>query len=247
MKQNVKFLKELEKQIKFLKNKDYWNYYKDHKDRILGEIEVCQAGFKGKNVLEIGAYPYFMTYCLKKAGFNVIGVDINPSRFEGFLAKNDLIVLKIDIERQKLPFDDNSVDNVLFSEVFEHLGQNPLFAIQEINRILKPGGKFILTTPNLYRIGNILRYIRGKGITKDVYSELEKIQKYGHLGHLREYSKYEILTILKKTGFQIKSARYLHHPHNGKRTIFAKLLSLFYKVFGVFREGLMVEGEKGTN
>jgi len=45
-----------------------------------------------------------------------------------------------------IPVENNSFDNVLCSEVLMHL-PNPIDAIQELSRIIKPGGKLILTAP----------------------------------------------------------------------------------------------------
>lgn len=45
-----------------------------------------------------------------------------------------------------MPFEDKTIDVILCSEVFEHL-KNPVLAIKEFSRILKPGGKLILTAP----------------------------------------------------------------------------------------------------
>ena len=45
-----------------------------------------------------------------------------------------------------MPLENESVDAILCSEVFEHL-KNPILAIKEFSRILKPGGKLILTAP----------------------------------------------------------------------------------------------------
>ncbi len=47
-----------------------------------------------------------------------------------------------------LPLKGGRVDYVLASEVFEHLWNRPQF-IAEVWRILRPGGVFVLTTPNL--------------------------------------------------------------------------------------------------
>ena len=49
------------------------------------------------------------------------------------------------------PVADASYDTVLCSEVLEHLA-NPAAALSEINRVLKPGGKLILSVPFLGRL-----------------------------------------------------------------------------------------------
>src|SRR5207247_6249627 len=46
-----------------------------------------------------------------------------------------------------LPFRTGSVDSVVASEVYEHLTQPEGF-IEEVRRILTPGGRPVLTTPN---------------------------------------------------------------------------------------------------
>ena len=46
-----------------------------------------------------------------------------------------------------LEFPDNTFDIVVMREVIEHF-KTPEKAVQEVQRVLKPGGKYILTTPN---------------------------------------------------------------------------------------------------
>ncbi len=46
-----------------------------------------------------------------------------------------------------IPFDDNTFDCVISFQVIEHIKDDGFF-IKEVARVLKPGGKFIVTTPN---------------------------------------------------------------------------------------------------
>lgn len=58
----------------------------------------------------------------------------------------NLIFTKLNLDREPLPLDDSSVDLATALAVLEHF-ENPLFILQEIHRILKPGGILLLTTP----------------------------------------------------------------------------------------------------
>lgn len=49
----------------------------------------------------------------------------------------------------RVPLDDACVDTVVLSDVLEHLYQ-PLHALAEIHRVLRPGGKLVLNVPFMY-------------------------------------------------------------------------------------------------
>ena len=73
-------------------------------------------------------------------------------RLKGFvnidLFKTHAVDLVLDIGKQKLPYEDNSVDYIQSEHVFEHLHWKEFhFALKEIHRVLKPTGKCYLLLP----------------------------------------------------------------------------------------------------
>ncbi|GAG13996.1 unnamed protein product, partial [marine sediment metagenome] len=56
--------------------------------------------------------------------------------------------ISIDLERDPFPAADATFDQVVAMEILEHLAVDPMFMLAEANRVLKPGGALLLTTPN---------------------------------------------------------------------------------------------------
>ena len=186
------------------------DYFYVHRNRYKSDLKNVERRYKGGKVLEIGAYPLHMTYCLKRLGLQAISLDIDPRRGEEFIHKHDLVVKRCNIETEPLPFDDNTIDLLLLHEIFEHLRINPIATLRELNRVLKPNGTMILTTPNLYALHTIILFLIGQGLYKP-YREFSKLYDVGHMGHIREYSTKEMKIFLTNTGFKIIDVRYAHY------------------------------------
>ncbi len=75
---------------------------------------------------------------------------------------------KLDFCFDKFPWADNSLGAVISSQTIEHL-ENPFHFMREVSRILRPGGIFIVSTPNPFHILNRLLFLR-RG---DIYHFLE--------------------------------------------------------------------------
>ena len=69
-------------------------------------------------------------------------VSIDGERFE---CEIDLF----DAEKDPFPYPDEHFSTVLCCELIEHLAEDPMHMMAEINRILRPGGHLVLTTPNI--------------------------------------------------------------------------------------------------
>lgn len=102
---------------------------------------------KNAKILDIGAGLGHSLLPLKKFGWNnLYAVDIDNFN-QDFFKKNDIDFNLADIERNKLPYEDNFFDVVLTFHVVEHL-QSPNNFLNEIYRVLKKGGILILVTPD---------------------------------------------------------------------------------------------------
>ncbi len=88
-------------------------------------------------VLDLGCGVGWLVNVLRNSGFNIVGVDLNlPAGSEtSYLLRRSAY---------ETGFDDDMFDCVICLEVIEHLEPK---VYSEIKRILKKGGKLIITTP----------------------------------------------------------------------------------------------------
>lgn len=105
------------------------------------------AGVKeGKLAADIGAGTGFVTEGLIQKGLKVIAVDRSDEMLDQMKQKfkNFECVDYRQGEAEKLPIDNDTVDYALANMYLHHV-DDPLVAIKEMVRILKPGGKLVLT------------------------------------------------------------------------------------------------------
>ncbi|NPV90319.1 MAG: class I SAM-dependent methyltransferase [Firmicutes bacterium] len=101
---------------------------------------------KGAVAADIGAGTGFITEGLIGAGLRVIAVDQSESmldRMREKFARTGLIDLRVG-ESENLPIPDQAVDYV-FANMYLHHVESPPAAIKEMSRVLKPGGRLVIT------------------------------------------------------------------------------------------------------
>jgi ubiquinone/menaquinone biosynthesis C-methylase UbiE len=148
-------------------------------------------------VLDVGCATGDMAARLKERGYDVSGVDIAEPMVARARERWPGIRFEVG-DGEGLPFPDNSFDGVVCLGVIEYQDRDERM-LQEIRRVLKPGGRAVLSTPSavspLYLLDQLvlaaeealkplyylLKYkLRGRSIPSDPWSKPVVIRRYRH-------------------------------------------------------------------
>lgn len=183
-------------------------YHQGHARRMALTLQTLAENYPEGKLLEVGT-SHLMPIAIKELGLNlevsVTDFDLTKEysgRMEcslnGKTAEVD--VYRVNIEESSIPVPDETFDVVLLCEVIEHMEVDPMFMLSEMNRIIKHGGKLIISTPNSTSSRNIHKILNG-------YEPYFYMQ-YRHDGslyrHNYEYSVPTLKAVLKAAGFQGK-------------------------------------------
>jgi SAM-dependent methyltransferase len=112
------------------------------RSRLLKSVSEQAHNLKGRLLdFGCGSKPYRSIIFVEE----YIGVDFVN---EGHPHDNEQIDVYYD--GKTIPFPDNSFDSIFSSEVFEHIFNLPEILL-ELNRVLKPGGKILITCPFVWK------------------------------------------------------------------------------------------------
>ncbi|MEU0539311.1 class I SAM-dependent methyltransferase [Nocardia sp. NPDC005978] len=129
-----------ERTVPGIAEENYW--FRRHEIAYVRLLERCE----GKIVLEAGSGEGYGANMIAGVAERVIGLDYDDSAVAHVRAKYPAVEM-IQGNLADLPLDDASVDIVVNFQVIEHLWDQSQF-IRECLRVLKPGGKLLISTPN---------------------------------------------------------------------------------------------------
>ena len=104
----------------------------------------------GRRLLDVGCGSGEFLSRMRERGWAVIGVEPDP--VAAAAARRDDLDVR-DGMLEDAAFADESFDAVVLSHVIEHV-HDPIALLRECGRILRPGGRLVLTTPNLTSVGH---------------------------------------------------------------------------------------------
>ncbi len=118
----------------------------------------------GKQVLDLGCRDGMLTQGYME-GNHVLGVDIDRAALALAEKKLGLKTLWLDLSME-WPFERESYDVIVACELLEHLFFLDRFLAQ-VRHALKPGGLFIGSVPNAFRMRNRLKFLAGNEVEND--------------------------------------------------------------------------------
>ena len=124
----------------------------------------------------------------------------------------ELLIRQINLEKEQLPHEDASLDVITCFEVLEHLRYDPVFMMSEFNRVLRPGGLLLLTTPNIGSYEGLVRLLNQD--SPQIFSQY--FPDGNGIGHCKEYAPNEVRLLCRNCGFDIDTLETFNsHPPIG--------------------------------
>lgn len=127
-----------------------------------GHARLLSLALEGhpRDVLDVGCSSGYLSRPLARAGARVVGVELDPvAAAQARTACEEVLVG--DVESMELSFAPASFDVVLCGDLVEHL-RDPGAALARLRPLLRPGGRLVLTTPNVANWAMRLSLLAGR-------------------------------------------------------------------------------------
>ena len=230
-------------------NAQLYELIHEYRLALLKKTLLDLAGNNNPKVLDVGCYPPFIFDFCQQQGWETHGV---ASQHEQVV---DDTVQQLNIESDRFPWPDAYFDLIVFTEVIEHLPHSPVTPLREMARVLKPGGRVIITTPNAVKLHHRLKLLFGYSVSFPIDQLVSVSPHDGSLYHLhhREYTLAELQTVVTLAGLRVVTASHvcLYPPtrtkvaHESNVTKSIKWLGYFaQQLVPSFRDSLVVIAEK---
>jgi 2-polyprenyl-3-methyl-5-hydroxy-6-metoxy-1,4-benzoquinol methylase len=152
------------------------------------QVELVKKHNDGAYLLDIGCGEGFFLFNASKSGYATKGVELSEDA--AAYARKEF---GLDVETkpfEELRFPQNRLDVVTLWQVLEHM-LYPVMAVQEVHRILKPGGMVVITTPDVEGIPARILKQRWWCVTRL---------------HINQFTTETLTSILENAGFRNISA-----------------------------------------
>lgn len=174
-------------------------------------------------LLNLGAFPFTMDVAIRrflKKDCRIIGtINQELSRAEEeALAQLRIETIPVNLDPRveveqplpgmtnHLPLPDDSVDVILFAHVIEHL-YHPIQILRECFRVLKRGGKLLISTDHGFLIGGFLNYLNEAPYLHEPVQGTAAMVFHEWRGHVRYFTEGDLRTLINAAGGEVTDVK----------------------------------------
>jgi SAM-dependent methyltransferase len=211
---------------RFNESPEYYPRYRSRYEGILRRF-AAHASPESCDVLDVGGGQLALL-CARLWGDRPTVADVAVEPL-GYLRENGVETVRWNLAQDEAPFE-RRFGTAFFAEVIEHLPIPGYVALQRLRRTLEPGGLLLCTTPNFYRLRNVV-YV---AIGKRIYDHIRAAEE-GPLGHVIEYDAPRLRWQLDRAGFSVVRIELCYFEHQPHQPVFRVLSWLGKPLFLVPR------------
>ncbi len=149
----------------------------------------CGAGNLLVQASVPGSFPLALDLSMQALTFvrsRLQELEAGPEAIKGFACLQSI--------GEQLPFADGSFDFILLSEVVEHL-EAPQLSIREASRVLRPGGRLLVTTPNYRSFWPVMEW---------TVDRLNMAPRMGGEQHISKFYPAALYNLMTEAGFGVE-------------------------------------------
>lgn len=188
------------------------SYIKIHRHRLIDMLKLIPKGDGTQRMLELSSYRHMPPLIHRYGKYSEVittafwhgAPERKPQTICNHKTGEELSFdfIRLNVERDPFPFSDESFDVALCGELIEHLSEDPMHMMAELNRILKWDGLVIITTPNITSAISIEAALHGR--SPYIHGQYHRENFFYGLGdrHNREYTPEDVRVVLEAAGFE---------------------------------------------
>jgi len=221
--------------LSFVEADEYYHVYRRRYENTLHRVAKLPLP-TGARIAEIGGGQLALL-STDLFGDNATVWDLNAA-YAKPLADKGIGFAQFDLLHDPAPPEAGAFDALVMCEVAEHMPV-PLYTILEKTMLaLKPGGYMVITTPNIYRIRNVVRLLRGR----DIFCNWDLPERGRGLGHITEFSADRLGWQAERAGLTVLAVEHVQLTYKGSSlaTSIGKALALPLSLHPRWRDGLIM-------
>lgn len=136
---------------------------------------------------------------VRQTGVDVVGVDVSETNLKRARERHDQVLF---YDGLRLPFKPESFDAVGALNVLEHV-EEPESFIKEMIRVLRPGGRLVLSSPNFFRVLGLRDYHpRMRGVLRKLKNGGRLLAKWRQMRAAPEKVRFDRMEPIVREKFQ---------------------------------------------